>query len=69
MEQVLKWLIVRVLDAGATGVLLAAIILAGVLLAGCQAHVGEGNLKDADLSILCGSSSNRLLPECKEFSR
>lgn len=62
----LLWLIIGRLVGGALGGLLVVAALALlILLGGCQARVGEAAIKDAEVSLLCGSSSNRLLPECQ----
>ena len=61
---ILKWLIAPALG-GLGGAATLLVVLLG--LAACQARVGGATLDDAEASILCGSSSNRLLPECKDF--
>ena len=46
---------------------LVALVAGLMVLAACQASVDGLHADRADLSILCGSSSSRLLPECKDF--
>lgn len=69
MGKAILWLIARLVPGAAGGAAVLAILAAAILLVACQARVGGGTLEDAEASVLCGSSSSRLLPECKEFSR
>lgn len=65
------WRIALEVARAGPGAIALALVLAIVLgvVTGCAASVGGATLEDADLSLLCGSSSSRLLPECREFSR
>lgn len=62
----MRWFLWRIVP-GVLGGVAALVALIG--LGACQASVEGARLDRGDLSILCGSSSNRLLPECKEFYR